>query len=175
MSDHHIRWRLRQLTRELEPARDLWPAIAAAIGSSKARVVNASSAAIASRKSASRQSRTRWLRWTSGIAAALLFASVGLSLVKPNLLRSLHAPRSSEHQLVLKEADAIRKHYKAELAQFRDVPVPVDFASALRELDASADGIRQALDSRPDAVFLLGQLRHTYARRLELTQRLATL
>ena len=55
------------------------------------------------------------------------------------------------------------------------MPVPVDFASALRELDASADGIRSALDSRPDAVFLLGQLQHTYARRLELTQRLATL
>jgi len=164
MSDHHFRWRLRQLTRELEPTRDLWPAIAAAIGAPNA-----------SRKIAPRKSGARWLRWSSGIAAAILFAGVGLALSKPNLLRSLHAPRSSEHRLVLKEADAIRKHYKAELAQFRDVPVPVDFASALRELDASADGIRSALDSRPDAVFLLGQLRHTYARRLELTQRLATL
>jgi hypothetical protein len=164
MSDHHFRWRLRQLTRELEPRRDLWPAIAAAIG-----------APDASRNFEPRKSGSRWLRWTSGIAAAILFAGMGLALSKPNLLRSLHAPRSSEHRLVLKEADAIRKHYKAELAQFRDVPVPVDFASALRELDASADGIRSALDSRPDAVFLLGQLRHTYARRLELTQRLATL
>jgi hypothetical protein len=169
MSDHHFRWQLRQLPRALEPARDLWPAIAAAIGMPNARV------SIESYKIAPRKSGARWLRWGSGIAAALLLAGVGLSLTKPNLLRSLHAPRSSEHRLVLKEADAIRKHYKAELAQFRDVPVPVDFASALLELDASAEGIRSALDSRPDAVFLLGQLRRTYARRLELTQRLATL
>lgn len=163
---HDFRWRLRRLPREHEPARDLWPAIAAAIGAPDARA-NAS-AKISPRKS-------RWLRWTSAVAAAVLFAGVGLSLSRPNLLRSLHAPRSSEHRLVLKEADAIGKHYKAELAQFRDVPVPTDFAAALRELDTSAEGIRSALDSRPDAVFLLGQLRHTYARRLQLTQRLALL
>ena len=99
-----------------------------------------------------------------------------MSLAKPGLLHSLiHSRHNSEHALVLKEADAIRNHYQAELAQFRDSPVPEDFVDALRVLDASAANIRNALDSRPDAVFLLGQLRHTYARRLELTQRLAML
>jgi len=163
MTDNDFRWRLRQLPREREPSRDLWPAIAAAIGVTDVRVAIAS---------ISRQPRSRALRWASGVAAALILASVGLSIAKPD---ALHSHRNREHRLVLKEADAIRKHYKAELAQFRSVPVPADFAPALRELDASADGIRQALDSRPDAVFLLGQLRHTYARRLQLTQRLAML
>jgi hypothetical protein len=92
------------------------------------------------------------------------------------LLHAVTTARSNnQHALVLKEADAIRNHYQAELAQFRDLPVPEDFVSALRELDSSAANIRNALDSRPDAVFLLGQLRHTYARRLKLTQRLAVL
>lgn len=168
MRDHHFRWRLRQLPRELEPGRDLWPAIAAVIGMPSARVAQAL-------RSGTPRTGARWQRWAASIAAGLLFAGMGLSISKPNLWRSLYTPRTSEHRLVLKEADAIRKHYKAELAQFRGVPVPADFAPALRELDASADGIRQALDAQPDAVFLLGQLRHTYARRLELTQRLAML
>lgn len=161
MSNNHFRWSLRQLPREREPARDLWPAIAAAIGTPSIRAA-----------AALRPSGQRWLRWTSGVAAALVLAGVGLSVARPELL---HSHRNREHRLVLKEADAIRKHYKAELAQFRGVQVPADFAPALRELDASADGIRQALDSRPDAVFLLGQLQHTYARRLQLTQRIAML
>ena len=170
MTANDFRWQLRQLPREREPSRDLWPAIAAAIGAANPRI------AAALHQAAPRESSSRWWRWTSAIAAALVLASIGLSLAKPGLLHFVVLSRSnSEHALVLKEADAIRNHYQAELAQFRDSPVPEDFVDTLRELDASAANIRNALDSRPDAVFLLGQLRHTYARRLELTQRLAML
>ena len=165
MSSDDLRWKLRQLPREREPSRDLWPAIAAAIGAPGSRFVNQPQPAA-----------SRWLRWTSAIAAALVLTSVGWSLARPGLLHSvLPSRRNSEHVLVLQEADAIRNRYQAALSQFRGSPVPEDFASALRELDVSAENIRTALDRQPDAVFLLGQLRHTYARRLELTQRLAML
>ena len=166
MSSDDLRWKLRQLPRERELSRDLWPAIAAAIGAPGSRFVNQPQPAA-----------SHGLRWTSAIAAALVLASVGWSLLpRPGLLHSvLPSRRNSEHVLVLQEADAIRNRYQAELSQFRGSPVPEDFASALRELDVSAENIRTALDRQPDAVFLLGQLRHTYARRLELTQRLAML
>ena len=59
------------------------------------------------------------------------------------------------------------------MRQFRNKPVPTDITPALIELDQSADNIMVALDSHPDAVFLLDQLRRTYARRLQLTQRVA--
>lgn len=170
MTDTDFRWQLRQLPHEREPSRDLWPAIAAAIGAPNAHDEAGQP------KAASRESAPRWWHWTSAIAAALVLASVGLSLARPGLLHSVVLSHgNSEHALVLKEADAIRNHYQAELTQFRDLPVPEDFVAALRELDTSAANIRNALDSQPDAVFLLGQLRHTYARRLELTQRLAML
>ena len=32
MTETDLRWRLRQLPRDIEPAADLWPGIAAAIG-----------------------------------------------------------------------------------------------------------------------------------------------
>ncbi len=165
MSSDELRWTLRQLPREREPSRDLWPAIAAAIGAPNTLFVDKPQPAA-----------SHWLRWTSAIAAVLVLAGVGLSLARPGLLHSVFpSRRNSEHVLVLQEADAIRNRYQAELSQFRGSPVPEDFVSALRVLDVSAENIRSALDRQPDAVFLLGQLRHTYARRLELTQRLAML
>jgi hypothetical protein len=42
---------------------------------------------------------------------------------------------------------------------------------ALHELDRSAVLIRNALQRDPDAGFLLQRLRHTYEKRLALTQR----
>ena len=44
---------------------------------------------------------------------------------------------------------------------------------ALHTLDESAAQIRRAIATEPNAHFLLDQLRRTYARRLELTQRAA--
>ena len=43
--------------------------------------------------------------------------------------------------------------------------------AALGDLDRSVQMILTALDDNPDARFLLDQLRRTYARRLQLTQR----
>ncbi|HTD28666.1 MAG TPA: hypothetical protein VK660_04695 [Xanthomonadaceae bacterium] len=169
MNDSDFRWHLRQLPREREPSRDLWPAIGAAISG------HDSGGVPANHRAQDVLRRSHWLRWTSGIAVALLMAAIGLSIPHSRLPRLTHASNTREHRLVLKEAAAIRKQYKAQFAKFSGVQVPANIAPALIELDASADAILTALDAQPDEVFLLDQLRRTYARRLELTQRMAML
>ncbi|MEO5596710.1 MAG: hypothetical protein ABIQ97_06135 [Lysobacteraceae bacterium] len=161
------RMQLRQLPRERQPGRDLWPAIAAAIGAPALQHVDPATAP--------RRLRAL-LRWTSVAACASLLVGIGASVTRPDLLHALSPrPANSEHMLVLKEADAMRSNFQAQLARFDSASVPADYLAALRELDDSAELIRKALVSQPDAVFLLGQLRYTYTRRLELTQRLAML
>ena len=163
MSDATYRWHLRQLQREREPSRDLWAGIVAAIAQPKqeqARVVRDSA----------------WRDLGSAVAACVVLGAFGLGLAQPRLLEKagLHRP-TPEHRLVLKEAEAIRKQYQRELHKFDGKPVPASITPALLELDQSAEKILVALDSHPDAVFLLDQLRRTYARRLQITQRVAML
>ena len=161
MTDVSYRWQLRQLSREREPSRDLWAGIAAAIAHP--------------RHARPQPSRSHgWRIAGSAIAASLVLGAFGLGLANPRLLETLQLRRSApEHQLVLKEAAAIRRQYQAELRQFSTTPIPDAITPALIELDRSADTILLALDSHPEAIFLLDQLRRTYARRLQLTQRVA--
>jgi hypothetical protein len=163
-TDTSRRWQLRQLPREREPARDLWAGIAAAI----------EHPLVPAQAVPERRSRVAWRTAGSALAASLLLGLFTLGLVKPHLLEAAGLRRATaEHQLVLKEAVAMRKQYQAELRQFRNKPVPADITPALIELDQSADNIIVALNSHPDAVFLLDQLHRTYARRLQLTQHVA--
>jgi hypothetical protein len=163
MSDVSYRWQLRQLSRERAPTRDLWAGIAAAIAQPQ-------------RTQLQSPRSQGWRVMGSAIAASLVLGAFGLGLAKPRLLETLHLRRAApEHQLVLKEAAAIRMQYQAELRQFSATPIPDTITPALAELDQSADKILIALDSHPEAIFLLDQLRRTYARRLQLTQRVAML
>lgn len=162
MTETSYRWQLRQLPRERDPARDLWAGIAAALPRPTAL--------------AQRPRRQGWRAAGSALAAGLVLGTFGLGLARPHLMESLGLRRPApEHQLVRNEAAAMRRQYEAELRQFRDRPVPASMSPALIELDQSANNILVALDSHPDAVFLLDQLRRTYARRLQLTQRVAML
>jgi hypothetical protein len=161
-TEANCRWQLRQLPREREPARDLWAGIAAAIEHPHA--------------TAPRETRSHnaWRAFGSALAACMVLGAFGLGLAQPRLLEKMGLRRAPpEHQLVLKEAAAMRKRYQAELRQFQNKSVPTDVTPALIELDQSADKILVALNSHPDAVFLLDQLHRTYAHRLELTRRVA--
>jgi hypothetical protein len=163
MTDINYRWQLRQLPRERAPARDLWSGIAAAL------VQAQQSPPLPMR-------RHGWRAAGSAIAAAFVLGAFGLTLASPRLQEKLGLRHTSaEHRLVLKEAAAIRRQYQVELRQFRSMPIPAALSPALIELDESADSIMDALNSHPDAVFLLDQLHRTYARRLQLTQRVAML
>lgn len=151
MGENELRWQLRQLPAEIDPPRDLWPGIAARLPVPAPR--------------------RRIAPWLGGLALA---ASVSLAI---GLAWQLRAPTAAsldpQAELVQREAEAMTREYQAALGQFEGAPVPDPIAPALATLDRSAEEIRAALDADPDATFLLGQLRRTYARRLELTQRAA--
>jgi hypothetical protein len=147
--DADLRWQLRQLPRELDPARDLWPGIAAGIA---ARPLRGS---------------RRW-PFAMALAASLLLA-VGVGW---RIASTPHpAPQDPTAQLVRREAHAMTQQYQAALRELEGAPIPPALAPTIQTLDQSADQIRHAIAADPDSVFLLQQLHKTYSRRLELTQR----
>jgi hypothetical protein len=149
MSEHDLRWRLRQLPRELDPPRDLWPGIEGRLHPQAAA--------------------PRRRPWLAGLAlAASLSLAVGLAWHQG---RPSPAPLDPRVELVQREAQAMTLAYQQALNQLPAEPAPDAFAPALATLDRSADEIQLALASDPGAVYLLEQLRRTYARRLSLTQR----
>ncbi len=150
MTDPDLRWQLRQLPREIEPARDLWPGIAARLRPPAAR------------------SRRPWLALLS-LAASLCLA-VGLAVVLRPATSTAPDPVA---ELVQREAEALTQEYEAALLEMRGAPVPDPLVPALATLDASAGEIREAMAEQPGSTHLLDQLKRTYSRRLALTQRAA--
>ena len=151
MTDHELRWQLRQLPREIEPTRDLWPGITARL-----------------QPPAAAKRRRPWL---AGFAlAACLCLAVGLAVV----LGPASSPAADPSaELVRREAQALTREYQAALLELQAAPVPGDLAPALATLDASAGEIREAMAEQPGSAHLLDQLKRTYSRRLALTQRAA--
>ena len=159
MSEAEILWQLRQLPREVEPGRDVWPAIAASIA---------------------RQRAPRRPRWLAPLAlAASLLLTVGLvGRAQFQGPAPVDAPRAEADAIsrvvVRSEARALTDQYQAALRQFQGAPVPADVQPTLQALDRSVVQIHRAIAADPDSVFLLGQLRRTYSTRLALTQRAIT-
>lgn len=150
MTDHELRWQLRRLPREIEPARDLWPGISARL---QAPAV---------------PRRRPWLAVLS--LAACLCLAVGLAAaLRPTPVAT--ADLSAE--LVHREAEAMTLEYQAALLEMQGAPIPEPLVPALATLDDSAGEIRAALAEQPGSVRLLDQLKRTYSRRLALTQRAA--
>ncbi|CAN7207712.1 hypothetical protein LJR168_003056 [Pseudoxanthomonas sp. LjRoot168] len=149
-TDDALRWQLRAMRQDLPPSRDLWPDIAARI-------------ATVPQHAAARPRRTR-------LAPFALAASVLLAVTVTWQLQ--RAPTGDA--LIQREAAALTRDYTGALAQLdRQVTASPEIAPALHTLDVSAAQIRHAIATEPNAHFLLDQLRRTYARRLELTQRAA--
>jgi hypothetical protein len=151
--DADLRWQLRQLPREIEPARDLWPDIAAAIVSRRQRSPR---------------------RWLVGLAmAASLLLTVGVWTRMAPVHHNAPSPDPTA-QVVRLEAHAMTREYQAALRELDGVRFPTALKPSIDTLDASAAKIRQAIAADPDSVFLLQQLHKTYSRRLALTQRAVT-
>ena len=153
MTETDLRWQLRQLPRELEPTRDLWPGIEASI----------------LRRQPAR--RSTWRHLTSLAMAASLVLAAGL------FWKSRPAPDAGLVQpdpsavVVATESRAITEEYQAALRQYDGAPIASPMRTSLGELDRSVAQIQRAIERNPDSAFLLQQLRKTYSRRLELTQR----
>ena len=153
-----LRWSLRGLRRDVVPQDDLWSGIAARIAATPA----------ATKYTSDQRHRRGWNGAVPlAIAASVVFA-VGIAWQ----LRPLSPDAGmSQASNLAQEAAAMTREYDAamsELAIGNRIDLPV-----LRELDRSASAIRTALTRDPDARFLLDRLRHTYERRLGLTQRIA--
>jgi hypothetical protein len=153
MSGIDQRWQLRQLPRELEPARDLWPEI-------KARI-----------EQRPRRAPRRWLGGLAMAASVLLAAGV---FWKATLPPAAPTTDDTERVVVRAETRAITDEYQAALRQFDGAPTPEQIRPSLKTLDQSVLQIRRAIAADPDSVFLLQQLRKTYSRRLALTRRAVT-
>ena len=162
--------RLQALRQPAPPARDLWPAIEGRLGTAGARAAGA-------RRAPARRPRRR-LAWLAVAASLVLAAGVGLRLqtvtpVGPGSVATAPARAEPSPAMLERQADAMTVEYAAALREVQAArPGPGD-AGVLAELDGSATAIRAALADQPDARYLLEQLRRVYARRLDITRRLA--
>lgn len=168
--DATLRLRLRGLRRDIEPAADLWPGIAARIAEGTGR-----HPAPAPRPHAKRHARRHAQRYAPWALAAPLVLAMGVAWKMQPPPAPADGLPSAQAQLLAGEIDAMTLEYNAALREvqaMRPAGEPAVAATALEELDRSALQIRGALDDDPGARYLLDRLRHTYSLRLELTRRL---
>ena len=146
--DERLRWQLRALRTDVVPTNDLWPGIAARLDAPQARVPH-----------------RRAYAWLAAAAAVVMAFGIGWQL-RP----VAHAPAAGA-SLVQQEAEAMTRDYDAAMRRMQASAPAANDDPTLRELDRSASLIRNALRHDPDADFLLQRLRHTYEKRIALTQR----
>lgn len=150
-NDESLRWSLRALRREQQPAQDLWAGIAA-------RIEALPQVAPAPRR------QTPMQRFAPWAMAASIVLTVGM-------VWQGSLPQSGQGPIIQQEAASLTRDYQGALAQLQGAEAHPELGGALQELDRSAAQIREALAHDPNARFLLEQLRRTYAKRLALTQR----
>lgn len=159
-NDADLLMQLRGLRTEQVPASDLWPGIAARIaqGPADGNVLPLS------------RRRTAAMRLAPFALAASLVLAVGVAWQQhPGFGSAAADPQAA---MIERQAQALTREYEGALRELQAAGVPATpAATALHELDRSAAQIRTALARDPDARFLLDQLRRTYDKRLELTQR----
>ncbi len=156
-----LRWELRALRKDVAPAADLWPSIAARIA--------------ATPQVARTPVRKSWRPLLPLATAASLALALGIAWqVRPVAPETAPIGDSVHGRIIAVEAEAMTREYQAALKEIDAyTPPPAKGTPALKVLDRSAAQIRTALARDPDARFLLDRLQRTYTRRLELTQRLA--
>jgi hypothetical protein len=169
--NHEFEWRkqLRKLGGDVEPSRDLWPDIGARIA--------------AAGRTPARPARAHRGAWLA--LAATVIVAVGAGLV----WRS-HAPTAPAHiaaaapnttPVTAPPATApVATAPMATASVASDAPrtaldwaVPADpaLAASAQNLDDASAQLQDALEQRPDAVFLVGLLNRTNAMRLRLMRK----
>lgn len=170
---------LRALRQDRPPTRDLWPGIAARLSTLQAPALSDRPAATPAHAAVAQPPR-RWYRHPVPLAtAAALVLALGLGwqgmqrnhgAASPPLVHAADA-LTSQYAAALRQVDAAR----ANPTSARGQAVPALVQPDLAQLDDSAAQVRLALAHDPDARFLLARLQSLYARRLALSQRLATM
>ena len=180
---------LRGLRRDLAPARDLWPGIAAQLPPRTAAAVTGHPAA--PRRGWRHHPRRRDAGYAAA-AAAVLAVAIGWQL-QP--VRNLVHPGADPAEVVatgaaadadaplLRAADALAREYQGALREVEAARQPpdgpaADAATAAvpgldRDLEHRAAEVRAALARDPDALHLFHHLQRIYAHRLALSLRQA--
>ena len=152
-NDDALRWQLQALRRDIPPAHDLWPDIATCIADMPQQAASPP-------------------RGTRSLMPWALAASVLLAVGFVWQLMPAAGPQAVEgNPLIRQQAVSMTLEYESALARMEQAGTHPEMKSALGDLDRSAAQILTAIDHDPEARFLLDQLRRTYARRLQLTQR----
>src|SRR5512143_316094 len=151
-------WRsqMRKQAEAVEPEHDLWPAIAARL-----TVMPAAS------PRRSWRSHAAWL----AIAATLVVAG-GAGLTAYRWQHVAHAPATTGVPAVAVRPAASSSATTSELTPL-DWAVPDDptLAATAQNLDNASAQLQDALEQRPDAVFLVGLLNRTNSMRLRLLRK----
>jgi len=154
--NHEFEWRnqMRKLGGPVEPARELWPDIAARIAGAPAQ-------------SASRRRIAPWLA-----LAATLAVAVGAGVIVyrgPGHATPDASTQASTQRPVAPPATPAEEPQRTAL----DWAVPSDPAllASAQNLDNASAQLQGALEQRPDAVFLVGLLNRTNAQRLRLMRK----
>lgn len=151
MNDFEIQRRLRDMNAAREPGSDLWPGIASRIAEAEA---------------AARPLR-RWRQRLPLAAAAAMLLAVTAGL----LLESRHEPASppvadAGAPVDRSESTRVSPSEAVGVARARGSDPRVLGASLV--LDSAQDELAQALEQRPDAVFLVSLLNRTHVQRMKL-------
>lgn len=147
MTDLEIQRRLRAMNAPREPATDLWAGIAARIAIEDG--------------AAKSPARRRWLPFA--LAAGTLLAVSGATVLG---LRMHVATGLAQQTIPLHKPVRITPAQALDAAQAPGGDPRL--AGAAIVLDAAHAELEQALEQRPDAVFLVSLLNRTNARRMKL-------
>lgn len=161
-SDPDLQARLRALPNERDVPADGWARLSARLPPRQAQTAAVTTGKVVALPR--RSPRRVWLP-----LGAALAASLALYAVAPWRHAPPEAPAPSPLQL---QAAAMTEQYQQAVAALPDGRA-LEWQPALHELDESAAQIRAALAQDPRAPHLLGQLKRTYALRLELTRQAA--
>jgi len=159
---NEFQWRneMRKLGGPVEPERDLWPTIAQRLA-----------AACVEMPASSRHRHVRWM----AIAATTMVAVGAATMVYRWQRQPVAAPSP-----VAQEAPGAVGNAPASATASTDLPrtalewaVPSDpqLAATAQNLDNASAQLQEALEQRPDAVFLVGLLNRTNAQRLRLMRK----
>ncbi|MGN6518619.1 MAG: hypothetical protein ACTHK2_04250 [Dokdonella sp.] len=150
MTDFEIQRGLRQMNTPRMPQADLWPGIAARIAAADAAPVSAPAR------------RRRWLPFAAaaGVLLAIAGAFTAYTLEQQRAADAFIAGTASPLPVRVSPRDA----HDLSRAPGGDPRL----LGAAVVLDAAHAELEQALDQRPDAVFLVSLLNRTNARRMKL-------
>ena len=146
MNDFELQRRLREMSSPILPQADLWPGIATRI--------------------AAEQTNTRVARRPGSRLPLAAAAAVLLAVVSAAVLLGI---RGHDQDLAITSATTLSKASPRGAKDFSRAPGgdPRLLGAAI-VLDAAHAELEQALEQRPDAVFLVSLLNRTNAQRLKL-------